>query len=54
MNREQVTVGGRLRPRFGIPVASLQAHLAALKPGIADIWREPAGTQVHSVKDNSR
>jgi hypothetical protein len=34
---EQVTVNGRLLPRFGIPVARLQAHLAGLKPGL-DQW----------------
>lgn len=31
-----------------------QVTVAALKPGIANIWCEPAGTQVHSIKDNSR
>lgn len=51
---EQVTVAGRLRPRFGIPVSRLQVHLATLKPGLADIWCEPAGVDAQAVTGSSR
>ncbi len=34
---EQVTVAGRPLPKYGIPVAGLQSHLAGLKPGL-DQW----------------